>query len=116
MRKGLAKKYEFLIHKLTCDSIGEVVLFTTDYIHIRTTGSNKGMNFFISETLNTIEIVWVRQLSVHKTLKHTWTFLQNYPQDKMIHEISACLRKTTNQLSVPNFHKKFRKARRQDII
>lgn len=87
MQGGMAKKYEYLIEKLTETPGAKVVQVTRDHIHIRAAGQTTATNFLITEGFNSVEIEWVGQMAMLGTHKHRWTFPHNYPQQKMFEEI-----------------------------
>ena len=91
MRGGMAKKYEFLISKLTEDTTAKVVKVTRYHIHIRAVGNSTATNFFITENFSKTEIEWIGQLGMLGKHKHRWTFPHNYPQEKMLNEIGEYL-------------------------
>jgi hypothetical protein len=98
MRGGMAKKYEFLISKLTEDTTAKVVKVTRDHIHIRAVGNSTATNFFITENFSKTEIEWIGQLGMLGKHKHRWTFPHNYPQEKMLNEIGEYLEWKSKQM------------------
>jgi hypothetical protein len=98
MRGGMAKKYEFLISKLTEGTTAKVVKVTRDHIHIRAVGNTTATNFFITENFNKTEIEWIGQLGMLGKHKHRWTFPHNFPQEKMLNEIGEYLEWKTKQM------------------
>ena len=103
MNGGMAKKYECLISRLTSESTAKVVKVTRDHIHIRSTGQSTATNFFITESLNSVEIEWVGQSALLGTHKHKWTFVHNYPQEKMLNEIEEYMQWKSKQMFGNNF-------------
>lgn len=103
MQGGMAKKYEYLIDRMTSDPSAKVVKVTRDHIHIRATGQATATNFFITESFNSVEIEWVGQMAMLGTHKHKWSFAHNYPQDKMISEIEEYMEWKSKQMFGNNF-------------
>ncbi len=98
MQGGMAKKYEYLIEHMTNDPSSKVVKVTRDHIHIRATGQATATNFFITENFNSVEIEWVGQMAMLGTHKHKWSFANNYPQEKMLHEIEEYMEWKAKQM------------------
>ena len=92
MQGGMAKKYEYLIGKMTDDPSMKVVKVTRDHINIRGTSTTSTTNFLITESFNSVVIEWIGQLSIYGTHNKKWTFVHNYPQEKMLQEIETFLK------------------------
>lgn len=103
MQGGMAKKYEYLIDRMTNDPSARVVKVTRDHIHIRATEQTTETNYFITEGFNIVEIEWVGQMAMLGIHKQKWSFPHNYPQEKIIEEIGGYLVMKTNQMSSNNF-------------
>jgi hypothetical protein len=95
---GMAKKYEYLIDKLTGDGGGRVLKVTRDHIHICNQDLNTATNFFINESFNSVEVEWVANLGPLGTHKHKWSFANNYPQDKMMSEMEQFMEWKAKQM------------------
>jgi hypothetical protein len=98
MNGGMAKKYEYLTERLASEPKAKVVKVTRDHIHIRSTGQSTATDFFITENFNSVEIEWIGQLSLLGTHKHKWTFVHNYPQEKMLNEIEEYMEWKSKQI------------------
>ncbi len=98
MQGGIAKKYEYLVDKLTQVPSAKVSKVTRDQILIRVEGQTTSTNFIITETFNKTEIEWVGQMAMLGTHKHKWTYPHNYPQERMIDEIGEYMAWKSNQL------------------
>jgi hypothetical protein len=98
MQGGMAKKYEFLVGKLTQEPSAKVVKVTRDQIHIRAEGQTTATNFIITETFNKTEIEWVGQMAMLGKHNHKWTYPHNYPQQKMLDEIGEYMEWKSNQM------------------
>ncbi|WP_431136939.1 hypothetical protein [Psychroserpens mesophilus] len=98
MQGGMAKKYEFLVGKLTQEPSAKVVKVTRDQIHIRAEGQTTATNFIITETFNKTEIEWIGQMAMLGKHNHKWTYPHNYPQQKMLDEIGEYMEWKSNQM------------------
>lgn len=94
----MAKKYEFLISKLTEEPSAKVVKVTRDQIHIQAQGQSTATNFIITETFNKTEIEWIGQMGMLGNHKHKWTYAHNYPQQKMLDEIGEYMEWKSQQM------------------
>lgn len=103
MRGGMAKKYEYLVERLTTTPSAKVVKVTRDHIHIRATGQTTASSYFITENFNSVEIEWVGQIAIFGTHKHKWSFPHNYPQEKIMAEIEEYMVWKAKQMFGDNF-------------
>ena len=95
---GMEKKYEHLISQLTTEQRIKVIKVTRDHLHIRAQGQMTAINFLILENFDSVEIEWVAQLGLLGTHRHKWTFIQNYPQEKMLEEMKKYLELKNKEL------------------
>lgn len=84
---GMAKKYDFLVCKLTGDVNAKVIKVTRDHIHIRYENLGTTMNFLIDELPNQVQIEWIANVGIYGKHTNKWIFEHSYPQANMIVEI-----------------------------
>lgn len=95
---GISKKYEYLIQHLTNYPGAKVRKVTRDSIHIEAVGQTTRTTYVILENFGIVNISWVGEMGMMGTHKQKWSFPQNYPQEKMIQEISTYMQWKSSQM------------------
>lgn len=98
MQGGMAKKYEYIIDRLTKYPTAKVVKVTRDHIHIQSIDQSTITDFYITECYNSVQIKWEVRMAMLGKHNHKWSFVHNYPQDKIINEIEEYLEWNLKQM------------------
>lgn len=84
----MKEKYKYLVQKMTDDPQARIVKLSNNHIHILLQGNVVITSYKITEKDNFIIVEWIASMWVMGTHKHKWTYEHNYPQEKIVQEMS----------------------------
>lgn len=95
---GMYKKYQYLVTHLTDHPEAKVTKVTRDQIIIQATNRYATTSFIITESFNEVRVDWIANMAALGKHNHSWSFPNNYSQEKILDTIMTYLATKRSQM------------------